>query len=147
MIDPKLLRTDPDAVAANLARRGFVFDVAAFKALEEQRKSVQIEVDRLRAERNTQAKAVGKAKASGQDVAPLIAKSEALAVELESQDARLGTLQRELEALQLGLPNLLHDTVPEGRDESANQEVRRWGEPKPLDFEPRDHVALGEALE
>jgi seryl-tRNA synthetase len=146
MIDPKLLRTDPHAVAANLARRGFVFDVAAFKALEDQRKSVQIEVDRLRAERNAQAKAVGKAKAAAQDAAPLIAKSEALAAELESQDARLAALQQELETLQLGLPNLLHESVPPGRDESANQEVRRWGEPIRLDFEPRDHVALGEGL-
>ena len=146
MIDPKLLRTEPGKVAANLARRGFQFDVAAFKALEEQRKACQIEVDRLRNERNNQAKAVGKAKAGGQDVAPLIAQSEALGAQLQAQDARLAELQAELERLQLGLPNLLHESVPDGSDESANEEVRRWGEPRKLDFEPKDHVALGEAL-
>ncbi|HEU4529529.1 MAG TPA: serine--tRNA ligase [Steroidobacteraceae bacterium] len=146
MIDPKLLRTEPEKVAANLARRGFQFDVAAFRALEERRKACQIEVDRLRAERNNSAKAVGKAKASGQDIAPLIAQSEALGAQLQEQDAKLGELQAELERLQLGLPNLLHDSVPEGRDETANREVRRWGEPRPFDFEPKDHVALGEAM-
>jgi len=146
VIDPKLLRTEPGKVAANLARRGFQFDVAAFKALEEQRKACQIEVDRLRNERNNQAKAVGKAKAGGQDVAPLIAQSEALGAQLQAQDARLAELQAELERLQLGLPNLLHESVPDGSDESANEEVRRWGEPRKLDFEPQDHVALGEAL-
>ena len=146
MIDPKLLRTEPDKVAANLARRGFQFDVAAFRALEERRKACQVEVDRLRAERNNSAKAVGKAKASGQDIAPLIAQSEALGAQLQEQDAKLGELQAELERLQLGLPNLLHDSVPEGSDETANREVRRWGEPRRFDFEPKDHVALGEGL-
>ncbi len=146
MIDPKLLRTEPERVAANLARRGFQFDVAAFKALEERRKGCQIEVDRLRAERNNSAKAVGKAKASGQDIAPLIAQSEALGGQLQEQDAKLAELQGELERLQLGLPNLLHESVPDGGDESANREVRRWGEPRRFDFEPKDHVALGEGL-
>ena len=146
MIDPKLLRTEPDKVAANLARRGFQFDVAAFRALEERRKACQVEVDRLRAERNNSAKAVGKAKAGGQDIAPLIAQSEALGAQLQEQDAKLGELQAELERLQLGLPNLLHDSVPEGSDETANREVRRWGEPRSFDFEPKDHVALGEGL-
>ncbi len=146
MIDPKLLRSEPDKVAANLARRGFRLDVAAFSALEEQRKAVQVEVDRLRSERNAQAKAVGKAKAGGADLAPLIARSEALNAQLQDQDAKLVQLQADLEKLQLGLPNLLHESVPEGRDESANLEVRRWGEPRKLGFEPKDHVALGEAL-
>ncbi len=146
MIDPKLLRSEPDKVAANLARRGFRLDVAAFNALEEQRKAVQIEVDRLRSERNTQAKAVGKAKAGGEDVAPLIARSEALNAQLQEQEAKLVQLQVDLEKLQLGLPNLLHESVPEGRDETANVEVRRWGEPRKLAFEPQDHVALGEGV-
>jgi len=146
VIDPKLLRSEPDKVAANLARRGFRLDVAAFNALEEQRKAVQIEVDRLRSERNTQAKAVGKAKAGGEDVAPLIARSEALNAQLQEQEAKLVQLQVDLEKLQLGLPNLLHESVPEGRDETANVEVRRWGEPRKLAFEPQDHVALGEGV-
>lgn len=146
MIDPKVLRAEPEKVAANLARRGFAFDVDAFRALEEQRKACQIEVDRLRSERNNQAKAVGKAKATGQDVAALIAQSEALGTQLQTQDARLTALQAELEQLQLGLPNLLHESVPDGREETANKEVRRWGEPRQFDFEPKDHVALGEGM-
>jgi seryl-tRNA synthetase len=146
VIDPKLLRAEPEKVAANLARRGFVFDVEGFKALEEQRKACQIEVDRLRSERNNLAKAVGKAKAAGQDAAPLIAQAEALGTQLQTQDARLSELQATLEQLQLGLPNLLHESVPDGSDETANKELRRWGEPRQFDFEPKDHVALGEAM-
>src|SRR5262245_11112340 len=132
-------------VASNLARRGFTLDVAAFSGLEEQRKQLQIEADRLRNERNTQAKAVGKAKAAGQDIAPLLARAEAAGGELQAVEARLTEVQGRLEQLLLGLPNLLHSSVPEGRDESANVEVRRWGEPRKFDFKPRDHVTLGEA--
>jgi seryl-tRNA synthetase len=146
VIDPRLLRTEPDLVAKNLARRGFVFDVADFSAFEEQRKQLQIEADRLRNERNTQAKAVGKAKATGQDIAPLLARAESLGGELQAIEARLADIQKRLDQVLLGLPNLLHSSVPEGREESANVEVRRWGEPRKLDFTPRDHVALGEAF-
>ncbi len=146
MIDPKLLRSEPDLVASNLARRGFVLDVGEFSAFEEQRKQLQVEADRLRNERNTQAKAVGKAKAVGQDIAPLLARAESLGGELQAIEARLADIQKRLDQVLLGLPNLLHSSVPEGRDESANLELRRWGEPRQLDFKPRDHVALGEAL-
>ena len=146
MIDPKLLRSDPEAVARNLARRGFTLDVQAFKALEEKRKPFQIESDRLRAERNSNAKAVGMAKGKGQDVAPLLARGEELTRELAAAEQKLVEVQAELEHWQLGLPNLLHGSVPEGRDESANVEVRRWGEPTKLGFKARDHVELGEML-
>jgi seryl-tRNA synthetase len=146
VIDPKLLRTDPDAVARNLARRGFVLDVPALRALEERRKPCQVEVDRLRAERNANAKAVGQAKSRDEDITILIARGEDLTVELGRAEAELAGVQRELEAWQLGIPNLLDDSVPEGRDESANREVRRWGEPRQLAFKPRDHVELGERL-
>jgi seryl-tRNA synthetase len=146
VIDPKLLRTDPDAVARNLARRGFVLDVAALRALEERRKPCQVEVDRLRAERNANAKAVGQAKARAEDVTTLIARGEDLTVALGRAEAELAGVQRELEEWQLGIPNLLDDSVPEGRDESANREVRRWGEPRQLAFKARDHVELGERL-
>ncbi len=146
MLDPKLLRSDLPGVAAQLARRGFVLDVADFSALEEQRKATQIEADRLRAERNAGAKAVGQAKAKGQDVAPLLARGEALGAELESAEKRLEVIQAQLNDIQLGLPNLLHASVPEGRDESANLEIRRWGEPRTFDFEPKDHVAIGEPM-
>ncbi|HET9330788.1 MAG TPA: serine--tRNA ligase [Steroidobacteraceae bacterium] len=146
MIDPKLLRTDPQAVARNLARRGFALDVAALQALEDRRKPCQVELDRLRAERNANAKAVGMAKGRGEDSAALIAKGESLNAGLERAERDLGEVQQALELWQLGLPNLLHDSVPDGRDESANREVRRWGEPRRLTFTARDHVALGEHL-
>ena len=146
MIDPKLLRSDPEAVARNLARRGFKLDVEALKALEEKRKPYQIESDRVRSERNANAKAVGMAKGRGEDVAPLIAKGEALTKELAQAEDNLLSVQAELEQWQLGLPNLLHDSVPDGKDETANLEVRRWGEPKRFTFEPRDHMELGERL-
>ena len=146
MIDPKLLRTDPESVARNLARRGFDLDVTALKALEERRKPWAVEVDRLRAERNTNAKAVGLAKGRGEDVGALIAKGESLTAVLSQAEAALAAVQEELEQWQLGLPNLLHDSVPDGRDEGANVELRRWGEPRHFTFKPRDHVAVGEHL-
>ena len=146
MIDPKLLRSDPDAVARNLARRGFMLDVEALKALEEKRKPFQVESDRIRSERNANAKAVGMAKGRGEDVAPLIAKGEKLTQELVAAEEGLTAVQAELEQWQLGLPNLLHDSVPEGRDETGNVEVRRWGEPRQFSFKPRDHIEVGEGL-
>jgi seryl-tRNA synthetase len=146
VLDPKLLRSDPQSVAANLARRGFQLDVAAFQALEERRKAAQVESDRVRAERNANAKAVGMAKGKGEDASALLKRAEELTSQLGASDAAIGAVQAELDAWQLGLPNLLHESVPEGRDESANQEVRRWGEPRQFDFKPKDHVELGEKL-
>jgi seryl-tRNA synthetase len=146
VIDPKLLRASPDLVAANLARRGFRLDVAQLAALEERRKVAQVEADRLRAERNANAKQVGIAKGRGEDVAPLLARGEQLGHELVGAEATIEAVQEELEQIQLGLPNLLQDTVPEGADESANAELRRWGTPRQFDFKPRDHVELGEKL-
>jgi seryl-tRNA synthetase len=146
VLDSRLLRADASGVAANLARRGFKLDVAAFNALDERRKIAQIESDRVRSERNANAKAVGMAKGKGEDAAPLLKRGEELTHELERADADITKIQAELDAWQLGLPNLLHASVPEGRDESANQEVRRWGEPRKFDFAPKDHVAIGEAL-
>ncbi len=146
MIDPKLLRSDPEAVARNLARRGFTLDVEAFQRLEERRKASQIEADRLRAERNANAKAVGVAKGRGEDAAPLLKRGEQLTAELVAADRQMTEIQAELERLQLGLPNLLHESVPEGRGEQDNLEVRRWGEPRAFAFEPKDHVEVGERL-
>ena len=137
MIDPKLLRSDPAAVAANLARRGFTLDVAALQGLEEQRKPWTVELDRLRAERNVNAKAVGMAKGRGEDASALIAKGERLGAGLAEAEGKLAAVQGQLEAWQLGLPNLLHESVPDGRDESANLEVRRFGATAP----PRLHAA------
>ena len=146
MLDPKLLRSDLSGVAAQLARRNFILDVARFAALEEQRKAVQIESDRLRAERNAGAKAVGQAKAKGEDAATLLARGEALGAELQAVEKRLDVIQAELNSLQLGLPNLLHASVPDGADETANVELRRWGDPRHFSFEPKDHVAIGERI-
>jgi seryl-tRNA synthetase len=146
VIDPKLLRSDPEAVARNLARRGFKLDVEALKALEDKRKPFQVELDRLRAERNANAKAVGMAKGRGEDVAPLIAKGEQLTQGLVKAEEDLTAVQAELEQWQLGLPNLLHESVPEGKDETGNVEVRRWGEPRSFGFKARDHIEVGEKL-
>ena len=146
MIDPKLLRSDPEAVARNLARRGYTLDVQGLKALEEKRKPWQVESDRLRAERNASAKAIGMAKGRGEAVAPLIAKSERAAEDLAKAEQELTAVQAELEQWTLGLPNLLHDSVPDGKDESGNAEVRRWGSPREFDFTPRDHIEIGERL-
>jgi seryl-tRNA synthetase len=146
VLDPKLLRADAAGVAAQLARRGFIFDVAAFAALEDQRKAVQVEADRLRAERNANAKAVGIAKSRGQDAAAVMQAGESLVGLLQKAERELESVQERLTNLQLGLPNILHASVPEGRDETSNVEVRRWGTPRQFEFEPKDHVALGERL-
>jgi seryl-tRNA synthetase len=146
VLDPKLLRADPQSVAANLARRGFALDVGSFVMLDEQRKQAQVESDRVRSERNANAKAVGMAKGKGQDATDLLKRGEQLTHELAKADAEITRVQAELDAWQLGLPNLLHESVPDGRDESANLELRRWGEPRKLDFAPKDHVDLGERL-
>ncbi len=146
MLDPKLLRSNLTGVAAELARRGYVLDVDTFAALEEQRKAVQIEADRLRSLRNASAKAVGQAKSKGEDASAQLALGESLGDELRGVEQRLEAIQAQVSSLQLDLPNILHSSVPEGRDEAANVEVRRWGAPKQFAFTPKDHVALGERL-
>ncbi len=146
MIDPKLLRTAAADVAANLARRNFTFDTDVYLSLEEQRKSLQVDVESLRAERNSSAKSIGRAKAQGEDIAPLLAAVEDLGSKLAGADERLQSVQEQIRAIELGLPNLLHDDVPVGTDEADNKEVSRWGEPRDFDFEAKDHVDLGANL-
>jgi len=146
MIDPKLLRTAAADVAANLARRNFTFDTDVYLSLEEQRKSLQVDVENLRAERNSSAKSIGRAKAQGEDIAPLLAAVEDLGSKLAGADERLQSVQEQIRAIELGLPNLLHDDVPVGTDEADNKEVSRWGEPRDFDFEAKDHVDLGANL-
>ena len=146
MLDIRQLRTDPQGVAANLARRGYALDLAAFTALEARRKDAQIAVDALRNERNTRSKAIGQAKAKGEDVAPLLAEVESLGGRLAKGEEGLADLQAEIDRLLLDLPNLIHESVPNGRDASGNVEVRRHGEPRRFDFEARDHVAVAEGL-
>jgi seryl-tRNA synthetase len=146
MIDPKLLRSAAEEVAANLARRGYRLDVQGFQELEEKRRRWQIESDRLRAARNAHARAVGQARGRGEDIAPLVQAGEALTQQLSVADAQLVSVQAALESWQLELPNLLHESVPPGSDESANVEVSRHGEPRQFSWQARDHVAIGEAL-
>jgi len=146
MLDPKLLRTDPESVARNLARRGFVLDVERVRALEERRKVAQVSADETRSARNAHAKKVGMAKGKGEDISGLLEEGNLLARKLEGLDQELAAVQAEFDELVLGLPNLLHDSVPDGRDEAANVEVRRWGTPREFAFTPLDHVAIGEKL-
>lgn len=146
MIDPKLLRQATADVARNLARRGHVFDAAAYLALEERRKELQVATENLQSERNSRSKAIGQAKAKGDDVAPLLAAVADLGDRLASSQVELQSLQAELRDIELNLPNLLRDDVPDGRDAADNVEVRRWGEPATFAFEARDHIDLGESL-
>ena len=146
MIDPKLLRQSAKEVAENLARRGHVFDADAYLALDEQRKTLQVDVEALRNERNVSAKSIGKAKASGEDVEPLLAAVKDLGDRLDISEAKLHDVQAAVQSIELGLPNLLQDDVPTGKDDAENVEVRRWGDVPEFDFEPQDHVDLGTSL-
>ena len=146
MIDPKLLRQSASDVASNLARRGFEFDADGYLALEEKRKALQVETESLRKERNDSAKAIGQAKAKGEDAQPLLDAVKDLGERLESHEESLGAVQAELKDIELGLPNLLSDAVPAGNDEASNQEVRVVGEQPGFDFEPADHIDLGTRL-
>ena len=146
MLDPKGLRTDLDAIAGNLARRGFELDRDRYQQLENERKSLQVCVENLRHDRNERSRGIGRAKAAGEDIEPLRRQVKELGDELTRAEAELHALQEELSAFLAGLPNLLHDTVPDGADEASNALVLKWGEPPTFDFEPQDHVALGEGL-
>lgn len=146
MLDPKLIRNDAEAVARRLKVKKYTLDVAAFEALEEKRKTLQVETENLQSERNARSKGIGKAKASGQDIAPLIAEMDEMGAQLESKKAELKVLQDELNNLLAGMPNIPDEDVPEGEDESDNVEVRKWGEPAEFGFEVKDHVSLGEQL-
>ena len=147
MLDPKLLRSDIDKVAAELARRGAKFDVENYTALETRRKALQVRTEDLQKERNNSSKSIGQAVHRGEDVAPLKAAVAALGEELKASQAELSQVQEALEAIHMGLPNILHESVPQGLSEDDNVEIRRWGEPVQLDFEAQDHVDLGAALE
>lgn len=146
MLDSKLFRTEIEATALKLARRGYVLDSARIAALEAQRKDLQVRTQNLQNERNTRSKAIGKAKAQGQNVQPLLDEVAHLGDELTTAEAGLDGIQAQLDALLLTVPNIPHSSVPDGKDENDNQEIRRWGEPRQYDFTPKDHVALGEQL-
>ncbi|MDV2858268.1 serine--tRNA ligase [Oceanimonas sp. CAM02] len=146
MLDPKYLRGDIDDTAARLASRGFTLDTALFNRLEEQRKTLQARTQELQAERNARSKAIGQAARNGEDIAPLKAAVTAINDELDSCKVTLDELLNEIQDFCAAIPNLPHESVPVGKNEDDNVTVRSWGEPTQLGFEPKDHVALGEAL-
>lgn len=143
MLDSKYLRTDPEAVAANLARRGYTLDVERFRELEAERKTLQIRADELRNQRNRDSKKIGHAKAAGEDIQPLLDEVADLGDQLKATEEGLQRVQEAVNAILLDAPNLVADSVPDGADESDNLELRRWGEPPVFAFEPKDHVDLG----
>ncbi len=144
MLDPKLLRANPQEIADRLATRGFSLDVARLEALEARRKDVQTRTETLQAERNSRSKSIGQAKARGEDIAPLLAAVEQMGSDLAAAKTELDEIQAELDNLLLGVPNLPHESVPVGASEDDNVEVRRWGTPASFGFEVADHVTLGE---
>lgn len=150
MLDPKLLRSDLNAIAASLQVKGYQLDTQAFLALEAQRKERQLVAESLQQERNSYSKSMGKligeAKANGEDIEPLKARGEQIKTDSAAADAALAAVQEELDGLLQGIPNIPHHSVPAGSDEEDNVEVRRWGEPRAFDFEVKDHVDLGAAI-
>jgi len=146
MLDINLLRKDVDAVADRLRTRGFTFDIPAFNALEAERKSVQVATEELQARRNALSKQIGAARGKGEDASALMAEAAALPQQLKELEARLADVQARLNELMLNVPNLPHASVPVGRSEQDNVEVRRWGTPRAFDFPVKDHVDVGAAL-
>lgn len=145
MLDPKILRSQPEAVAAKLARRGFIFDLERFTSLEARRKHLQAETEQLQAERNSGSKRIGQAKAKGEDASPILADMDRIKAKLADIEAQLVALQDEFDGFLSGLPNTPHDSVPDGTDENDNLELRRWGTPRSA-AGAKDHADLGEAL-
>lgn len=145
MLDAKQLRADLKQVAAKLANRGFTLDVAKFESLEQQRKDLQVKTEQLQAQRNQSAKAIGQAKAKGEDVQPLMDAVADLGNQLEQAKQAFDSVQAELDAMMALIPNIPHESTPVGKSEEQNVEVRRWGVPRTFEFEVKDHVALSEA--
>ncbi|MCP3669857.1 MAG: serine--tRNA ligase [Gammaproteobacteria bacterium] len=146
MLDPRLLRNELEATATQLARRGMKLDTAHIAGLESQRKELQVTAERLQGERNSRSKQIGKAKAAGEDIQPLLDEVANLGAELKQAQEDLNAVQSELQKVILGIPNIPAPDVPEGNDEEDNREERRWGTPREFEFEPKDHVDLGTAL-
>ncbi|MCV6587657.1 MAG: serine--tRNA ligase [Marinobacterium sp.] len=143
MLDPKIVRANPEEVAQLLKKKGYEFPVARFNELEERRKAVQVETETLQSERNSRSKNIGKAKAAGEDIQPLLAEVASLGEKLDAAKAQLSDIQVEMDNLLAGVPNIPAEDVPEGADEDDNVEVRRWGAPREFGFEIKDHVDLG----
>ena len=144
MLDPQLLRTDPDAVAARLAARGYEFNADAWRDMDARRKELQVRTQDLQNRKNQSAKSIGEAKRRGEDIQPLLEEVKSLGEELGRVEAEFAVIRDEQQALMMGMPNLQLDDVPAGRDETGNVEVLKWGEPTAFEFDPRDHIELGE---
>ena len=144
MLDIKLLRSEPDRVAQALMVKGYHFDVAGFVRLEEQRKSLQQKTEDLQNERNVKSKSIGQAKAAGEDIAPLLAEVGDLGERLDQSKAAFAEVQEAMQTLLMSLPNMPHQSVPAGKDETDNELRSTWGTPRALDAEPLDHVDLAD---
>lgn len=144
MLDPQILRADPESAAEALAPRGYVLDVVAWRALETQRKDLQIRVQELQNQKNLSAKSIGQAKARGEDIQPLLDEVKNLGDQLSKAESEFNTVRDQQQAWQMEIPNLALPEVPVGADENENVEIRKWGEPTKFDFEPKGHVELGE---
>jgi seryl-tRNA synthetase len=143
MLDPQILRADPEAVARALSPRGYELDAVAWTALDTQRKELQVRMQDLQNQKNQSAKSIGQAKARGEDIQPLLDEVRQLGDELGQAESEFGEVRDRQQAWLMDMPNMPLPEVPEGRDENDNQEIRRWGEPAVFDFTPRDHVELG----
>jgi seryl-tRNA synthetase len=146
MLDIQQLRNDLDNVTARLKARKFDFPADVFKALEAERKTIQTNTENLQAKRNSASKQIGIAKSKGEDASAILAEVAGLGDELKAAEAQLNEVQAKLQALMLNVPNLPHESVPAGADESQNIEVRRWGTPRSFDFEVKDHADVGAPL-
>jgi len=144
MLDPALLRAHLADTAARLKTRGYELDVASIESLEADRKRLATETQELQAQRNARSKAIGQAKAKGEDVAPIMAEVAGIGDKLKANEAALADVQQKLAMIALGIPNLPHESTPVGKDETGNVEVSRWGTPRAFDFAVKDHVELGE---
>lgn len=143
MLDPRLLRTELQETADKLARRGLKLDVDAISALETDRKRLQVESQELQNQRNSRSKQIGMAKAAGEDIQPLLDEVAGFGDRMKQTEEQLAAIQTQLQAIVMGIPNIPHESVPTGSDETDNREERRWGTPPVFDFEARDHVDLG----
>lgn len=146
MLDPKLLRNEAEQVAKQLARRGFQLNIEQLAQLEQERKKAQLDAQELQTERNSRSKNIGKAKAAGEDIAPLLKEIEDLGDRHKAAEVQLNTVLEKINDIAMEIPNLPQADVPAGKDEDDNEEVMRWGEPRQFDFEPKDHVDLGAGL-
>lgn len=146
MLDSHLLRNDPGRIKTALSRRGYTLDTGVISSLEARRKQLQIATQDLQRERNERSREIGKIKSQGGDVQPLLDKVATLGDQLKASEAELEKIQQELNTIAMGIPNIPHASVPDGRTPDDNKEMRRWGEPTPFSFEPKDHVDLGAAL-